>query len=419
MFRIKKDKTPTQGSAKARKFESIKMSVLMHFAVRNLRERHLRTFLTVTAVVIGVFAIFFLLSFGLGIQKLVTQQIIGNESIKSIDVSSANSKVIKLNQEAVNNIHAYSHVDRVGLEYSYPGSLAYGGSQDDVVVYGVDNNYQSESRFKVLKGALLAFDREKSVVVNQTVLRAMGLNNPADAIGKDISLDVSLQGSGAKSNTFKYSFKIVGVVESGSKEGGEVYVSSLWFDEVDVPAYSRVIVVADDVSNVAVLRNLIESNGYQTTSLIDTLTEINNIFKYFTIILVGFGSIGMVVAILGMFNSMTISLFERTKEIGLMMVLGARRSNMRKLFILEAMIISFIGATIGVILAIVTGWIINFYVNASAASRGVTQQFCLFDTPIWAILVTIFGTLFIGFLVVYWPARRAEKINPIDSLRRE
>jgi putative ABC transport system permease protein len=256
-------------------------------------------------------------------------------------------------------------------------------------------------------------------VINQAALRAIGIKNGADAVGKTVNISVPLSQTIASTESITDTFTIVGVVESMSGTGSEVFIPSSVFDATGIPVYNRAKVVVDDVNNVASIRDRIKSNGFMTTSLVDTLNEINNIFKYFNLILVGFGSIGMVVAVLGMFNSLTISLFDRTREIGLMIVLGARHSDMRKLFIFEAVLISLVGSIIGVALAIIAGRIVNFYVNLGAANRGVTSSFELFATPFWSIVVIILGTVLIGMAVVYWPARRAERINPIDALRHE
>src|SRR5262245_27336022 len=97
----------------------IPSSVLMYMAWKNLMHKKLRAFLTVFGVVIGIGAIFFLLSFGLGLQKLVTNQVIGNQSIKSIDVTTPNSRILKLDQTNFNKIKNLPHVTRIGAVYSY------------------------------------------------------------------------------------------------------------------------------------------------------------------------------------------------------------------------------------------------------------------------------------------------------------
>ena len=127
----------------------------------------------------------------------------------------------------------------------------------------------------------------------------------------------------------------------------------------------------------------------------------------------------MVVAVLGMFNTLTISLLERTKEIGLMMALGARRVDLRKLFFFEAILLSLIGAIIGIIMAMFAGRIVNLIMNFTAQRRGVTDSFELFSNPWWLILGTIAFMVTVGAIVVYIPAKRAEKTDPIDALRNE
>ena len=102
-----------------------------------------------------------------------------------------------------------------------------------------------------------------------------------------------------------------------------------------------------------------------------------------------------------------------------MMALGARRSDMRKLFMFEAVLISLAGAIAGIIFAMIGGEAVNAYINSGARGRGVSQSFDLFSTPLWAIGLIIGFTVLVGLLVVYFPARRAEKTNPIDALRRE
>lgn len=400
-----------------RKYSSIKTSVLFYIAFRNFLDRKLRSFLTVFAVVIGVSAIFFLLSFGLGVQSIVTNQVVGDKSLKSIDVSSPNSQLVKLDNKTINTIKTFPHVVQTGVEYSFPGIMSFNGGESDVVAYGLDQQYQNLSTLRLSKGRLLLSSDTKSVVLNSSALKAIGITDSSTAINQQVKITVPLARTGATEQQISDTFTIVGVIESGA--GGEIFMPSVIFDTAGVPTYSNVKVVIDDISNVASARSQIENKGFKTSSLNDTLSQINDIFRYFNLILVGFGSIGMVVAVLGMFNSLTISLFERTKEIGLMMVLGARRSDMRKLFIFEAVLISTIGAIVGTALAVVAGKIVNYFVNVGAASRGVTQSFELFVTPLWAVVAIIIGTILVGIAVVYFPARRAESINPIDALKRE
>lgn len=403
--------------AKKQTFKSIRTSVLLHIAWKNFISKKLRSFLTVFGVVIGVSAIFFLLTFGLGVQQLVTNQVIGDQSLKAIDVTSPNSKILTLDEDAINTIRTYPNVERVGVQYSFPGIAGVEGGEIDSVVYGVNLDYQNVSSLVLVEGRLLEESDSRSVVVNISALESLGIESPRDALNKELNITVPLDRVESKVESIKEAFTIVGVIDSGT--GVEAFIPSNVFEIAGVTAYDQAKVVVSDVSNVDNARRQIESLGFQTNSLADTLTEIDNIFRFLNLILIGFGSIGMIVAILGMFNTLTISLLERTKEIGLMMALGARRKDMRKLFVFEALLISFVGAVAGIVLAYIAGRIVNLALNLNAQMRGVNDPFELFATPLWAILAVIGATMLVGLVVVYLPARRAQRINPIDALRRE
>ena len=400
-----------------RAFKSVRTSVLLHIAWRNFVNKKLRSFLTVFGVVIGVSAIFFLFTFGLGVQKIVTDEVVGDQSLKAIDVVSPNSKIIQLDEETINTIQKYPNVERVGVQYSFPGIVGLGGGEIDSVVYGVNGDYQNVSSLVLVAGRLLEDADARTVIINSSALEALGIEDSSEALDQQVDITIPLERIDAEVDSIEETFTIVGVIDSVS--GVEAFISNTVFYIAGVPSYDQAKVVMNEVENVSDARRQIESLGFQTNSLSDTLGEIDNIFRFLNLILIGFGSIGMIVAVLGMFNTLTISLLERTKEIGLMMALGARRKDMRKLFVFEALLISLAGSLIGIVIAYIAGRIVNLVVNLNAQSRGFHDGIDLFSTPFWAVLAVIGGTMLVGLLVVYFPARRAERINPIDALRRE
>lgn len=400
----------------AHNYTRIHTAVLLYIAWRNLVHKRLRAFLTVFGVVIGIGAIYFLLSFGIGLQHLVTNQVIGNQSVKTIDVTTANSKIVKLDQAGFHKIKNLPHVQRIGSSYLYAASVAYKGSETDAVAYGVDQNYQSLADLKLQSGKMLRDNDSRKVVVSSAALKTIGLPSAKQAIGKKLTIKIPLSNvKGLKD--VDQTFTVSGVISSDS--GTEIYLPSYVFQVAGVSVFNQLKIEADNSTYVSGIRSQVESLGFQTTSPIDTLDQINGIFKFFNIVLAGFGGIGMIVAVLGMFNTLTISLLERTKEIGLMMALGARNRDMRKLFIFEATLLSLVGAIVGILLASAGGVIINIVMNNLARHRGVTQPFDMFATPWWLTMGTIIFMVLVGLLVVFFPARRAARINPIDALRRE
>jgi putative ABC transport system permease protein len=144
----------------------------------------------------------------------------------------------------------------------------------------------------------------------------------------------------------------------------------------------------------------------------------NNIFKIVQYILAGFGLIALGVASIGMFNTLTISLLERTREIGIMRVLGATGSDIMKIFLIEAIFMGFGGGAFG----LVTGWLITFILNTTVANLANSlggQPTYPFLTP-WYFAVGIMAvSLIIGFVTGLYPAKHASKLNPLDALRYE
>ena len=127
----------------------------------------------------------------------------------------------------------------------------------------------------------------------------------------------------------------------------------------------------------------------------------------------------MVIAVLGMLNTLTVSLLERTKEIALMIALGARPKDMRRLFVVEAVVLSLIGAVIGIAVAMLLGLVVDAVLNQYANGRGIVDHFTLFANPPLLIIGVLLFMVLIGVLVSFVPARRAARINPIEALRQE
>lgn len=396
----------------------IKNSILFGIAMSNLMNKKLRTLLTIFGIAIGIGAIFFLLTFGIGLQRLVTNEVIGNQSIKTIDVSSTNSQIVEIDDLVVERIEQIPDVSTIGGAYYFPGSYAVNNSESDTIVYGIDMGYQELTYLNLSNGRLLESSDTQSAVINVAALETIGLADKSeDMVGKSIKIVVPLKNESGKTANIDMEFEVVGVINSGS--GAEIFIPASNFRDNGIDSLTQLKVGANDVDNIQTIRQQIESLGLQTTSPVDTLEQINQVFRFLNFILIGFGSIGMIVAILGMFNTLVISLLERTKEIGLMVALGARSIDMRMLFMMEAMILSLSGALVGMFGAYVLGRLVNFVMNSLASGRGVQDSFELFAYPPIVIFGMIVFMLAVGFAVVYLPAKRAERINPIDSLRRE
>ena len=397
-------------------YKSIPISATFYLAWKNITHKRLRSILTILGVAIGIGAVSFLLSFGFGLRNLVTEQVVGSQSIKAIDVSTVNSKIIQLNQENYQKMQNFNKVAKYGALLSVPGSIKINQSgATSVVVYAVDKGYVELSNHSIVAGSYSKPNEVDTAYINTATTKAAGIKDPKSIIGQKMQLIIPLQN--ANQPYLEKDFTIVGVIESGS--GSEVYTSYDIFSGLEVNTYSQIKLVAQERSDVGNLRKQVESMGFQTVSAIDTVDQIDKVFQIFNIVLGAFGAIGMVIAILGMFNTLTISLIERTKEIGLMMALGGRKRDMSRLFIFEALLLSISGAIIGIIFARTAELITNGVLNSYAHSRGVNESFNLFANPWWLQIAMVIFMILIGLVVVILPALRAEKTNPIDALRQE
>lgn len=394
------------------KMPGIQPRIILYMAARNLWFKRFRSFLTILGVVIGIGSIFLLMSFGLGLQNLVEGEIIGSTSINTIDVSSVNSKLVKLDQSVTDRLRNIPNVKDVALTYTEAGKLKVSGATADAVVYGASKEYVDLSTLSTVAGRTINQAKPSELMINSSVLEAIGLKDFSKALNQEVELTVNI----GKKEPLVGTFTIVGVLKSGS--GSEVFVSPDFFAGTDLP-YAQTKLVVSDRNTIPQVRQQVEALGLETSSPVDTLAQINQVFRFFNLILVGFGSIGMIIAVLGMLNTLTVSLLERTQEIALMIVHGGRPRDMQRLFIAEAVILSLIGGLVGIFSARLVAMIVDLVLNHLAQGRGVTNNFTVFVAPFWLVLAVLVFMLAVGMAVAFVPAKRASRINPIDALRHE
>jgi len=391
----------------------IAIAMIIRMAILNLRFKRFRSFITILGITIGIGSIFLLVSFGLGLQQLVQSQIIGNESINTVDITPANSRLLTLTSDNLEQVRAIAHVTDVSGVFIGASKVTIDGSAADLVAYGIDPLYMKLSNIDLIVGEELNQDTADEIIVNSSFLESAGIGDQDSALNKEVELAlVSPEGAEKMKK-----LRIVGVVDSGA--GSEVFVATEVFKQAGIETYTQAKAVVDERDSIADVRRSVESLGYETTSPIDTIDQVNEVFRFFNVVLIGLGSIGMVIAVLGMLNTLTVSLLERTKEIALMIAIGARPKDMRRLFTVEAIILSLIGGTIGIVLAVLLGLGVDLVLNQAARDRGVVDGFSLFAYPPLLILSALLAMILIGIVVSFVPARRAARINPIDALRQE
>jgi putative ABC transport system permease protein len=388
--------------------------VIFKMALANLRYKKFRSLITILGVTIGIGSIYLLLSFGLGLQNIVQGEVSGNRSIETIDVTSADPTILRLSPENISKISSIEGVTKVSGVFTYAGQVSLDSSTLDTVVYGVDGDYKDLNNIELISGEFIDPNDAKQVTISKYLAESLGANDLEKLIGSEISLSLPL----SDSDPFTGKFRVSGVIASEA-EGLEIFISQKVFTDAKVTDFDLLKLSVENRKAIDGVRKLVESFGFDTSSPIDTLDQVNEVFKIFNLILAGLGGIGLVIAILGMLNTLTVSLLERTREIALMVMIGARPRDMNRLFMIEALLLSTIGGIAGIAIASLTGVTVNFILNQLAQSRGVTYHFDVFYHSPLLIIGMMLLMVAVGLAVSFIPAKRAERINPIEALRHE
>ena len=186
--------------------------------------------------------------------------------------------------------------------------------------------------------------------------------------------------------------------------------------------YEYILLRTKDLAQTKTLSAELREQGFNAYSMADNLKEIEKVSKVIQAVLGGIGGITLFVAALGIANSMVMSIYERTREIGIIKVIGASFADVRALFLTEAALIGFLGGLLGLILSYLTSLLINAiaasYIQQGMMAGGETTA-KISVIPLWLALFAVGFALFIGLAAGFFPANRAVKLSPIVAIRNE
>lgn len=183
--------------------------------------------------------------------------------------------------------------------------------------------------------------------------------------------------------------------------------------------YTQMVVNVDEAQNVEVVLQTIQDMGFRADANKEWIEETEKQFMIIEAVLGGIGAVAMLVAAISIANTMTMSTYERTKEIGIMKVLGCNLSNIRSMFLSEAAFIGFIGGVAGVGLSFILSMILNKLVAPTIMSEQLGLEANISAIPLWLILLAIVFAIVIGMLAGFFPAQRATKLSPLAAIRNE
>ncbi len=185
---------------------------------------------------------------------------------------------------------------------------------------------------------------------------------------------------------------------------------------IDQNGYNSFTAKVDDVKNAAATTAAIKKLGLGAADAESLIQAQLQIFNIISLILGGIGGISLLVAAIGVVNTMVMAILERTREIGVLRACGATRSTIRAMFTLEASTLGFLGGALGVAVGYGLTFIANRIINAQLGSLNARNIITL---PLWLVASVIGIATVIGMLAGLYPAFRASRLNPIDALRYE
>ena len=430
--------------------------------LNNLRRKKLRTWLTVSGVAIGIFTVCITLALATGIKNFLAFQIRTYGNTKVIQVylkggfnperlftsrmgglgktpkpltNEANRFDIKfLNEEKLAGIRALPGVVSVG-PYVFCVMNSVRLADSEVKFDIVQIPFVSGEALDLAAGKHFSTPTAHEVILSYSYIEAFGGRQPEDLLGKQVIVAVSripfaqIFLPSFKEKIQEFPATIVGFIPAG------LISTAAYFPEVFAEELGRFsfgvdnlftaknygfvarVVVADEQA-IPQLKPKIEAQGFHAVSILERVDTLYQVFRLIQGLLSLFGIIALVVAALGIINTLMMAIHERKREIGVMKAVGATQGNIMALYAAEAATIGSLGSLLGIAIALFIGHVANLF--AAGLYPGYWKAHELFAIESWWLLpmLMLFGGV-IGLCAGLYPASQAARLDPIRALKAE
>ena len=390
-------------------------------STRMFKTNPARTWLTILGMGVGTSAVVMLVGLGFGLQNILLEKIVFGDTLLSLTVTNPNPGTISLDDQTIAKFKADPNVQDVSPLANFQSLITYNGLSANADLQGVEASYFKYAGIAMVAGQAFS-DNEKdanSIILSQASLQLFGVDNPKEIIGKPVSFRVVVpdpKGSGPGTQVnLNGNFTVVGVTNDSAAIYAMIPLATLT-SQIGVTQYDKVQVRVAGSGVLNAVQTDIVKQGFTVSALSKTVDQANQIFSGVQAVLAGFGGIALIVSAIGMFNTMTVTLLERTGEIGVMRTLGASPRDIQLLFLAEAVVVGFLGGMTGMGMGILGGLAINFLLNAVAARFGGAAV-ALFAFPSTFLAFITFFSAIVGFVTGIFPARRASSISPLEAIR--
>ncbi len=397
----------------------MKYGDVIKLCFRHLTRIKSRTLLTVSGVAIGVGAIVLLVSLGIGLQKVTTEQIATADALTTIDASIPSDSKLVLDDQLIQEVEEkVKNIEQLSPSISLPARVTGPVSTTSAIVSGIRPDQLELESVKLIEGE--AFGQSEGVVLTKQLVTTLGHDSSAEIINKEVSFQI-IQGQDEdidQAKVAKLKTSVTGI--SDNEEIGAAYLSASKLKEtLGIEDYDSLKVKLRTQNNVKAAQEELEKLGFKVSAISDLIDRINQVFLIIEILLGAIGAIGLFIASLGIINTMTISLLERTHEIGIMKCVGASNRDIKRIFNFEAIFISCIGGILGIMVGLLIGGIFNAILSYLMSRGGVPGEMAISVSPWPFILAVLIFSLIIGWVAGWYPARRAAKLSPFEALRSE
>ena len=446
---------------------------LLTMSINNLRRRKVRTALTVLGVVIGTASVVVMVSLGIGLNALMMEMYSSYGSMTAIEIynygnngnNGTNDNPLYLTDDTVKEFLRIPHVTSASPVLETNVILKQGVYETNTSIKGVTREFMEQiplgqGKLPDPKSTEMEFIYGNAVVQwfqnsktgkgywdTQELPDIDYMNKPMFVIFDTDAYYQSRNGGNGDGTPVKapkkYLIRTAGVVEGGIDDYNS-YAYGVYTDidqlktqlkklykKKPIPGqptnkkgkpysyfiYNQAYVYVDDMENVIAVQKAITDMGFQANSQMEWIEQSQQTYNMIQLVLGGIGAISLFVAAIGIANTMMMSIYERTKEIGVIKVLGCDLRTIRNMFLLESGFIGFIGGAIGVAISYGIGFIMNHFLGIGQIMTG--QAGDISRIPLWLAAAAVVFAIFVGMAAGFFPSLRAMHLSPLAAIRNE
>lgn len=397
---------------------------LAQLSTRAFKTNPMRTWLTILGMGVGTGAVVVLVGLGFGLQKIILEQIVFGETLLSLGVTATGAQNLKLTAETVSQFEQKENVLDAAPLARFPALVTYKGLTGNVFVQGVEPPYIRYAGITASAGDVFTDDDAgdtNTIMLSPAVLKLFGVEDPESFVGQRVKFRLLVPVGDGSDDVNEIIIDKEYTVRGITKEEGVLNALMMLAElrtHVGITEFERIQVRVANNDALPIVEEELITDGYRVTALSKTVEQASKIFQGVQIVLATFGGIALLVSAIGMFNTMTVTLLERTKEIGIMRTIGASPSDIKWLFVAESIVVGFLGGLSGIIMGVTLGISINLMLNFVAGQFG-GQAVTLFAFPLTFLSFIALFSAIVGYLTGIFPAKRASALNPLDAIRYE